>query len=245
MIAMDLHTHTIASGHGTSDRITDLVKAAEAKGMTALGISEHGPATPGSCGESYFLGLKHAPSRREGIQVLYGAEANILDETGRLDLRDKILAGLDYVIASIHPPTYHTPGEGKNVDENTKSYIRAMSNPYVKIIGHPDDTRYLINSRQLAEAAATMRVLIEINESSLTPGGFRGDTLFNMKEILEACRKAKCMVLLSSDSHGAAHVGEMPRGVQLLRDLNFPQELIMNFRSLDTFLNWRSPIQNR
>ena len=41
----DIHTHTIASGHGSSATITDMVKAARAAGLTMLGISDHGPAT--------------------------------------------------------------------------------------------------------------------------------------------------------------------------------------------------------
>ena len=43
----DIHTHTIASGHGSSATITDMVKAAKAHNLKMLGISDHGPATLG------------------------------------------------------------------------------------------------------------------------------------------------------------------------------------------------------
>ena len=70
---MDLHTHSVASGHGTTQTIAELAKTACARGIHVLGISDHGPATPGSCRESYFRSLKTAPHKRCGITILYGA----------------------------------------------------------------------------------------------------------------------------------------------------------------------------
>ena len=108
-LPMDLHIHTVASGHGSMDTITDLAKAGAKRHMLCLGISDHGPATPGSCEEPYFRSLKMAPQKRAGIRLLYGVEANILDENGRLDLRTDTLKGLDYCIASIHPKSFQSP----------------------------------------------------------------------------------------------------------------------------------------
>lgn len=263
VLPIDLHTHTAASGHGTADTVADLAKAAARKGMTALGISDHGPATPGSCSASYFRGLKVAPRKRAGICVLYGAEANILDESGRLDLEDEILSGLDFVIASIHPPTYRSAAyepvslydkvasyeDGRMpaahpvmkdrmaaVRCNTDAYIGAMRNPYVRILGHPDDVRYPVDVRELAEAAVRYGVILEVNEASLTPGGYRGDTRDTLRMILRECAARRHPVLLSSDSHGAAHAGEAPRGMQLLAEEGFPKELVLNFGTLRAFL---------
>lgn len=39
----DIHTHSIASGHGTCATMTDMAKAANAAGLKMLGISDHGP----------------------------------------------------------------------------------------------------------------------------------------------------------------------------------------------------------
>ena len=65
----DLHTHTCASGHGTKDRITDLAKEAARRQMEVLGISDHGPASPGSAGLSYFRGLSLGEPVRFGVTV--------------------------------------------------------------------------------------------------------------------------------------------------------------------------------
>ena len=67
--------------------------------------------------------------------MLYGAEVNILDQEGKLDLDDEILESLDYVIASMHRPIF----KSGTADENTRAYIKAMENPNVNIIGHCDD----------------------------------------------------------------------------------------------------------
>ena len=80
----DIHTHTIASGHGSSATITDMVKAAAARNLKLLGISDHGPATLGGGRTSYFRNLRYAQRERLGIRMVYGAEANILNYEGKL-----------------------------------------------------------------------------------------------------------------------------------------------------------------
>ena len=251
MLPIDIHTHTVASGHGTTDTIADLAKQAHKKGMTLLGISDHGPATPGSCKESYFRSLKSAPRNRAGIPVLYGAEANILNERGALDISNEVLAGLDFCIASIHPQSFRSPAyhrssfwDRKQVTEdveaarhyNTEAYIRAMENPNVNVIGHPDDQHYPIDCEALAEAAAKHHIVIEVNEASLAPDGYRGDTRETMCRILNACMKYRLPILLSSDSHGAVSVGEAPLAEGLVAELCYPKELILNFMSVKDFI---------
>lgn len=169
-IIFDIHTHTIASGHGSAATITDMAKTAFVRGLKLLGISDHGPATPGGGKPSYFRSLANAPRMRLGVEMLYGAEVNILDDQGTLDLEDEILARLDYVIASIHKPV-KKPG---TIDENTAAYIAAMKNPYVRIIGHCDDVKYPVDYPAIVQAAMENRVLLEINSCSLSPEGYRG-----------------------------------------------------------------------
>lgn len=257
MLPIDLHTHTAASGHGTTDTIADLAKSAYRKGMKMIGISDHGPATPGSCRESYFRVLKSAPRVRSGITVLYGAEANILNEQGLLDLSENIRSGLDFCIAAIHPQSFRSAcyhrlsfTEHKQITEdraaaavsNTWAYIRAMEQTNVRIIAHPDDQHYPILCEPFIEAAAANKILLEVNEASLAPGGYRGDTTECMLTLLQLARKAGLTILLSSDSHGAAHIGEAPLAKALAKEAGFRKEQIANFMSpsqLQAFLQNR------
>lgn len=230
----DIHTHTIASGHGSCATITDMVKAAKARHLKMLGISDHGPATLGGGRTSYFRNLRYAQRERLGVRMLYGAETNILDFKGRLDLDADILKGLDYVIASMHHPIIK-PG---STEENTKAYINAMKNPYVSVIGHCDDTRYPVDYFRLFEAAMENHVLLEINNSSLSPDGYRGDTRYNDLILLNLSVHYNYPVLFASDSHGKAHVGDFIYAEEAAQLAGVPRSLILNHssRALMSFL---------
>lgn len=238
-IEFDIHTHTIASGHGSSATITDMAKAASAAHLKLLGISDHGPATLGGGRVSYFRSLPFAQKKRLGIDMLYGAEVNILDNKGKLDLDTSILKNLDFVIASMHNPT-KKPG---TLEENTAAYIAAMENPYVTVIGHCDDVKYPVDYLAVVQAAMEHNVLLEINNSSLSPDGYRGDTRFNDLMILNLCKHFHYPVLLSSDSHGREHVGDFKYALDLAHLAEMPDELIMNYsvNSFRQFLEKRRP----
>ena len=100
---MDLHTHTVASGHAYCT-LREMAKAASDKGLELLGITEHAPKMPGTCHKFYFQNIKVVPREMYGIQLLLGSEVNILDAAGTVDLAQKTLEKLDVVIASLHVP---------------------------------------------------------------------------------------------------------------------------------------------
>ena len=220
----DLHTHTCASGHGTNDRIIDLAKEAAKRKMLVLGISDHGPASQGSAGLSYFRGLPLGERRRFGVSLRYGVEANILDSEGRLDVPDDILQTLDYCIISMHRPIY-TPS---SIVENTKAYIRAMRHPGVQIIGHCDDSRFPVDYRELVKAAQAFGVVPELNNVSLQPDSYRKDCRANATRLLQECATLSCPIILSSDSHGREHIGEVTEALKLVQELDFPAHLLQN-----------------
>ena len=233
MLQADLHTHSIASGHGDSITINAMARKASEKGIRLLGISDHGPATPGAARLSYFRSLKNAPRIRESIALRYGAEANIISYQGDLDIPDDILSTLDYVIVSIHRSLL-TPGSER---ENTNAYLAAMEHPNVRIIGHCDDARYQINYQELLSEARKRNILPEINNASLLPEQYRGDTRDNLRSILSCCRSMDYPVLLSSDSHSLADVGNVTLAEDFLNTERFPSELILNHSS-HSCLNW-------
>lgn len=225
MNQLDIHTHTIASGHGTSCTIADMAKAAYSKGLSLLGITDHGPATMCSCKPSYFRSLAMAPKKRCGVELLYGVELNILDYEGSVDLDSDTLSVLDYAIASIHPKNLK-PGSRS---ENTNAYIAAMKNPLVKMIGHCDDTKYNVDYEALVQAAKENKILLEINNSSLSPNGYRGDTTQNNLELLKWCKKYGMPIVLSSDSHGTEHIGDIEYAEKFAIDFGYPADLIFNY----------------
>lgn len=241
-ILADIHTHCIASGHGTQDTITDMARAAAKRSLQVLGLSDHGPATPGAADSSYFRNLLLAERKRFGVSLLYGAELNILNENGDVDLDDSLIQALDYAFVSIHPPTFQadsiaskagaaasgTRPQVGTIVSNTDAYIRAMRHPGVRFLGHPDDGRFPVDYERLLSAARENHVYPEINNASLMPDAYRTDGLRNSMQILSLCKKMQLPVLLSSDSHGKRHIGDMKYILPLLTECDFPQRLVLN-----------------
>lgn len=224
-VLIDLHTHSISSGHGSTDTINDMAKAASNAGIQILGISEHGPATAGSVKPSYFRSLKLAGRNRFGVRILYGAEVNIITPSGMLDLEDDILSCLDYALVSIHPPTL-TPYEHRDL---THAYVNAMEHPNVRFLGHIDDARFPADFERLLAIAKEKQVYPEINNGSLMPDAYRKGGQENCRKILEICKRIDLPVLLSSDSHGCKNIGNMKYVFPLLEECNFPKHLIINY----------------
>ena len=237
MYLSDMHTHSIASGHGTSCTISEMAKKASHKGLKLLGITDHGPATLAAGTASYFRSLTFSPKLRFGVELKYGIELNILDTEGSVDLDEELLSRLDYAIASMHAQNYR-PG---TCEENTKAFLNVMKNPHVKILGHCDNPQYPVDYEALAVCARENGVLFEINEASLAPYGYRGDTRANNLEILRCCAKYEVPVLLSSDSHGAEHIGDFTYAADFVHNALFPETLIYNNQipKLKAFLETR------
>ena len=230
MFEFDPHIHSISSGHASQSTITDLAKKAASVGLRMIGITDHGPATLCAGKTSYFRNLAYAPKKRCEVEILYGIELNILDKDGAVDLDDDVLMGLDYAIISMHQPTF----KPSSVEKNTFAYVNAMRHPRVKIVGHPEDVKFPVDFEALIVAAKHFGVAIEINNNSLSPEGYRGDVRENVRKMLLLCKKHECPVVLSSDSHGANHVGDFSYALEMVRKCDFPESLILNC-SLDQF----------
>ncbi len=103
----DLHTHTVASGHAYST-VKELAEKAAVKGIKLLGITDHGLRMPGGPNAYYFSNLIELPDHMEGIEILRGVEANIIDHLGRIDMPKGILERLD--LSAAMPTFSHLSG---------------------------------------------------------------------------------------------------------------------------------------
>lgn len=226
---LDSHTHTIASGHAYST-IHEMARAASEKGLKLLGITEHSMAMPGTCSDFYFTNFKILPRELYGVEMMFGTELNILDFNGKIDMSERLLKRMDVVIASLHVPCI----KFGNREENTNAYLKVMENPYVDIIGHPDDSRYPIDYEIFVQAAAKHRILVELNNSSLHPKASRMGAEENDMILLEKCKKYEVPVLLGSDAHTQEDVGNFTYLEPILEKAGFPEELIVN-RSVEEY----------
>lgn len=224
---MDLHTHTVASGHAYNT-IYEMARSACEKGLKLLGIADHGPAMPGSSDAIYFSNFKMLPRELYGVKMMFGCELNIMDHDGTVDLPEHILEKLDYAVASIHGIGY----PAGTVSQNTRAYLKALENPYVQIIGHPDDSGFPADYETLVHAAREHHKLLEVNSTSLGPKSVRSGGRENYLVMLDWCKRLGQPIIIDSDAHCEVDVGNHARAIQLLEEVGFPEALIVN-RSLD------------
>ena len=221
---LDVHTHTIASGHAYST-IEEMARAAARKGLEILGITEHAPGIPGTCDPIYFRNLHVVPREMFGVRLLLGAELNILDTKGTLELDEYYYKMLDIRIAGIHLLCW----EGGTIEENTQGMINAIRNPWTQIISHPGDGTAELLFEPIVLAAKESKTLLEINNSSLNPNRNKETALRNNLEILRLCKQYEVPVVLSSDAHISYAIADYSFIWPLLQETEFPDQLIMNY----------------
>ncbi len=221
---LDLHTHTIMSGHAFST-LQEMVCAARDKGLEYLGISDHGPAVPGACDPIYFRNLYVVPREIDGVKLLMGAELNILDYSGTLDLDSEYYCRLDYVIAGLHRVCYKAGSKRQNTD----AILGAMHNARVNIISHPVDGTGDVFIEELVGRSAQTGTLLEVNNSSLHPVRNKYVAVENNLHLLRLCRQKQLPVILGSDAHISYSVADYSYLGSLLKETDFPDELIVNY----------------
>jgi putative hydrolase len=221
-IIADLHTHSIASGHGYST-INELATAASQVGLKALALTDHGPAMPGGPHLYHFYASRFIPQSIAGVRILRGVEANILDDSGTMDLEQAVLEDLDYVMAGLH----ENCGYGKSdIDRNTAAILAVMKNPAVKCISHPGNPAFPLHYETVVKAALATRTALEINNSSLCVS--RKGSTGNCGEIARLCARIGAPVMIGSDAHIAQGVGVFGNAVKLVREAGIVEEQVIN-----------------
>ena len=219
----DLHTHSIVSGHAYSTLLENINYCAE-KGIKILGTSEHAPTMPGAPHYWYFGNMKVVPRVINGVTILRGCEANILDIDGSLDMTDESSRNLDYMIASFHEPVF----KPKSKEENTAAILNVMDKyDKVEILGHLGNPNYELDYEVIVKKAKEKNIMIEINNSSLL-GSSRVGSDVNCKKVALLCREIGTKVILTSDSHINTCIGVFNKGIELLEEIQMPKELVMN-----------------
>lgn len=222
-IKLDLHVHSISSGHAYST-IEECARWAAEKGLEGFAVTDHGPAIPGSGNVYHFWNLKVLPRRWHGVWVLRSAEVNIMDTEGRLDLPDRVLQSLDLVHAGLHP---YTGYEGESVEENTAATLAALSHPLVDIIAHPDNPNFPVDMEKVVEAAVREGKALEVNNSSFVYTRIGSEE--NCLEMARMLRDRDGLVAVGSDAHVATFAGEFSRAVEILREADIAIQSVINY----------------
>ena len=252
--ACDVHTHTIFSRHAYST-IGECVAAARAAGLELLGSTDHY-----SCMTSptlhvrdyqYFINFDIWPRVWDGVQVLRGVEADIVDLDGNLfgwdhmlyegitgrafehphTLKEHVWRNIDYAIASIHDKTF---ADHATLSQTTEMYVRVLDDPKVFILGHVGRTGVPFDVDEVLIAAKEHGKLIEINEHSLM-GQWSDRAMARCRQIAQRCAELGVGIAVNTDAHIATDIGRFDNAHALLEDLGFPEHLVAT-RSADAFM---------
>lgn len=219
-IAADFHCHTIASVHAYST-IRENIDAAKRLGLLALGITDHGWRMPEGPVLSFFRSISTLPDHVEGLRLLKGVEANIMDFNGTLDMPEGCLKQLDYAIASFHQQCV-VPGA---VEDHTRAYLAVAENPYVRFIGHPGTPEYSFDYERVLPVFKKNGKIVEINAHTFI---CRRASIPNCRRIAELCKKYEVPIAVNSDAHSEWQLGAFDEALVMLEGIGFPEELIIN-----------------
>ena len=228
----DLHMHTDSTdGHNT---IREMADAALACGYRYIAITDHSKNLAMTNGLDEKRALEQLQRVREvdrlmegRIRVLTGIEVDILAD-GALDLDDEVLAQMEIVIASVH-----TRFE-QSREEMTARVLRAIENPYVRILGHPTGRLllrrepYALDQGLVLRRASELRVAVEHNAAP--------ERLDLNDRDLRLAKELGCRIVISSDSHDARNLGRMDYGIRQLRRAWLSPEDVLNTLEPGDFL---------
>jgi len=204
----DFHAHTDASDGRAS--IAQMAEAARNLGYKFICITDHSKSSAIANGLSakelseQIKQIHKLNDKLKGISILSGAEVDILADS-TLDFDDKLLADLDFVIASIHS------GMGSPREKVTTRTLKAMDNPYVNCIAHP--TARLIGQREpmdidiaaVIKHAAQTHTALEVNAHPQR---------LDLKDVhCKMAIEAGVKLALGTDAHSVEGLGLMGFGV--------------------------------
>jgi len=231
----DLHMHTTwTDGKYTTE---EMVEAARNRGYKYVAITDHSKSLGVAGGLSDEDLMKHTDECRaldakfSDIRVLAGTEVDIRQD-GTLDYSDELLAKLDFVVASLHS------GFKQAKASLTMRVVRAMQNPYVRVIGHPtgrllgDRDAYELDLDEIMKEAARTRTCLEVNSN------------FHRLDLNDThCRKAREMgvrVMINTDSHNYDDLLNLPYGVATAQRGWIEKDHVLNAQPVEEMLAFKN-----
>jgi len=223
-----LHCHT-AYVDGAHD-LPAIIHTARELGLEYLGVSDKLATelcADGLCAErmaSQRAEIKAHNANGNGFTLLHGAEVEV-DAEGNLPLDDDVLAGFDYVVATMRQ------SHGLDRERQTARAVRAVSHPRVSILGHPIG-HFMTTGRELPldidrvlTTAADLNVAVEIDANPAH------DDL-DWKNCYHAQTLGVTLVI-ASDAHRAARLGDYRHGAEMTRDAGLCCRQILNTQTAD------------
>lgn len=233
----DLHCHSDWDGGNNS--IEEMAKAVQKLGYQYIGIADH----------TKFLKIEHGLDEKQlerrdkeidqlnwklkikncKFRILKGCEANILKD-GSIDINDKALEKLDYVIAGVHSQMK------MEKSQMTERIIKAMKNHHVDVISHPTGRilqrrdEYQIDFDKILRAAREFGIILEINASP--------ERLDLNDQNIRRAKTAGVKMIINTDSHQIDQLKLIEFGIAQARRGWAEKRDIVNTQPLEKLLKY-------
>ena len=217
------HAHTTRSDG--KHELREMVEACRERNLSYLGISDHSQSA------KYAGGLTEAEIKEQweeidsvqedvsDVRIFKGIESDIRSD-GSLDYEDDLLAGFDFVIASVHQQFQLSE------DEQTDRLVRAVSNEYTTMLGHPtgrlllEREGYDLDMERVIEAAAEHDTAIEINANPR-----RLDLDWRHAQLAQ---EHGVLTSINPDAHSTAGIDHMRWGAGIARKGWWTRDQVIN-----------------
>ncbi len=233
----DVHMHTVATDGANT--IREMAEAALQRGLKYIAITDHSKNLAMTGGLDDARAMEHVRNIRavdaemEGrIRVFAGIEVDIL-QAGDLDLTDETLAQMDVVIGSVHSH-FQIPAQ-----EMTERLLRAVENPYLRILGHPTGRvllrrdPYSYDLHAVLKRCAELGVAVEHNAAP--PRADLSDAN------LRLAKELGCRISINTDAHATGELDRMRFGITQLRRAWLTASDVINTLDADAFLHALRP----
>ncbi|HEX3032966.1 MAG TPA: PHP domain-containing protein [Bacillota bacterium] len=236
----DLHSHsTYSDGRGT---IAENIRAASEAGLRKYAVTDHGPRNIGTgvANEDKYqeirAGVDMLRAKYSGVEILVGAEADVISLEGEIDLSASTIAGLDLLIVGLHPFVWPrtleaglkfvlgnqfqhlSRGRREKVRTlNTKVVVDVLDKYPVDILSHPN-LGMPLDIAETGRACAKYETAYEINT---------GHAFQEVEDVLTVAATGARFVV-DSDAHFPASVGNLEMGVHLLEKAGIAPEQTLN-----------------
>jgi DNA polymerase (family X) len=213
----DLHAHTTWSQDGKST-MEEMALAAKARGYAYLAITDHSHYLRDGRLEAQAEELAALNAKLKPFKLLHGLEVNIR-ANGTLDVPDETLAGLDWVVASIHAAFSTTP---------TERVLSAMESPHVDVIGHLTGRK--INRRAPMDIDLERVFAKGVETGTAVEINSQPDRLDLRDADARLAGERGVRVVVSTDAHSVGALSYMRLGIGQARRGWLAKEQIVNTR---------------
>jgi DNA polymerase (family X) len=219
-----LHAHTNRSD-GVAE-LSEMVKATKARGYQYFGVADHSKSAhyagglPVEAIEEQHVEIEAMNAKLGKVfRIFKGIESDILPD-GSLDYPDEVLAGFDFVVASVH-------GQFRlDKTKQTERILRAVANPFTTILGHMTGRQllrrpgYEVDIDKILQACARHGVAVEINAN---PWRLDLDWRWHRRAL-----ELGCTMSINPDAHSTGELDLTHWGVEMARKGGVPKGRVLN-----------------